>query len=81
MLLQFREPKKLGDEGGGVSRISAEKTLCHSAEKSVGESFTVASISGIEKVCIRGGSITIFCRKSFLSQCGNFLWGNPLLLH
>ena len=31
---------------------------------SVGESFTLAIISGIEKVLIRGGSITIF-RRSF----------------
>ena len=65
--------------GGGVSRFSVEKILSHSAEKSVGESFTVALVSGIEKIWIRGGSIKTFRRKFFVSQCGNFPLGNPLL--
>ena len=96
------------DERGGVSRISVEKFLSHSAEKirrailhccnnfgyrksldkrggikifrrklfcltvpksSVGESFTVAIISGIEKFWIRGGGeYQDFPWKNFLSQ-------------
>ena len=39
----------------------------------VGESFTVAVFSGTGKVWIRGeGSINIFRRKSFVSQCRKF---------
>ena len=97
--------EKIWMRGGGVSRISVEKFLSHSAEKirrailhccnnfgyrksldkrggikifrrklfcltvpksSVGESFTVAIISGIEKFWIRGGgSIKIFRGKIF----------------
>ena len=49
------------------------KIFCLTVPKtSVWESFTVALISGIEKVWIRGGSITIFCRKFFVSQCRKF---------
>ena len=49
------------------------KKFCLTVPKSsVGESFTVALISGIEKVWIRGGSIKIFRRKFFVSHCGNF---------
>ena len=39
--------------GGGVSRFTVEEFLSHTAEISVGESFTVALVSGIEKVWIR----------------------------
>ena len=47
------------------------KVFCLTVPKnSVGESFTVASISGIEKVWIRGGgSIKFLPRKFFVSQC------------
>ena len=57
--------------GEGVSRFSVENFLSHSAENlSRGESFSVSLISGIEKVWIRGGgSIKIFRRKFFVSQC------------
>ena len=45
----------------------------------VGESFTVAIISGTEKVWIRdrGGSIKIFRRKFFVSQSRKNSYGEP----
>ena len=39
--------------GGRVSRFTVENFLSHTAEISVGEFFTVALVSGIEKVWIR----------------------------
>ena len=50
------------------------KFFCLGAENliSVGESFTVALTSGIEKIWIRGGSIKIFRQKFFVSQCRKF---------
>ena len=73
-------PKKFGEEGGGVSRFYVENLLSRSAEDFRRESFTVALFSSIEKVWIRGG-IKVFRRKFSVSQCRNFWWGNPLLLH
>ena len=68
---KFPVPKKFMDErgGGGVGvefQDFPSKNFCLTVPKiSVEESFTVAIISGIEKVWIRGGgSITIF-RRSF----------------
>ena len=56
--------------GGGGYENFTSKIFCLTVPKSsVGESFTVALISGTEKVWIRGGKITIFCRKFFVSQC------------
>ena len=50
---------KTGGGGGeisvGESRFNVGNFFSHSPEISVGESFTVALISGIEKVLIRGG--------------------------
>ena len=43
---------------------------------SVGESFTVAIISGIEKVWIRGGEYQDFLVKFFVSQCRKVSKGN-----
>ena len=58
----------------GVYQGFASKILCLTVPKlSVGESFTVALFSGSEKVWIGGrGSIKIFRRKVYVSQCGNF---------
>ena len=106
MLLQFREPKKLGDEGGGSIKNFRRKNFVSQCRKvrrgivyccinlgyrkslhkrgeyhdflskkfsltvrkfSVGESFTVALISGIEKVWIRGG-VSRFSVEKFLSH-------------
>ena len=48
-----------------MSRFSVE-SFCFTVPKiSVGESFTVASISGIEKVWIRGGGVSRFSVKIF----------------
>ena len=45
---------------------------------SVGKSFTVAKISRIEKVWLRGGSIKFLRRKIFVSQCRKFSVGESL---
>ena len=51
-------------------------------EISVGETFFVALISGIEKVWIRGGGvIRIFRRKLIVSQCRKLWQGNPFVFH
>ena len=50
---KFGDRKSLDKRGGGVSRFSVENCLSHSAENSLGESFTVAIISVIEKVASR----------------------------
>ena len=42
---------------------------------------TVGLNSGSEKVWRREGSITIFRRNFFVSQCRKLPYGNPLLLH
>ena len=58
--------KNIRDKRGGGYHDFPSKLFCLTVPKiSVGESFTVALISGIEKVWIRGGggSITIFCQK------------------
>ena len=56
---------------GGVSRFSVEIILSHSAEKSVGESFTVALISDSEKVYGQegGGEYQDFPSNVFVLQC------------
>ena len=59
--------RRRGEYQGFLSKI-----FCLTVPKiSVGESLTVALVSGIEKVWIRGGggSIKIFYRKVFVSQC------------
>ena len=61
-----------GGGGGEYQAFPSKLFLSHSAEISVGESFTVALISGIEKVWLKGGSIKIFHRKFFVLQCRNF---------
>ena len=52
--------------GKGVSKFSIENSLSHRAENLRRESFTVALISGVEKVWRRGGgSIKILREKKF----------------
>ena len=56
--------------------------MSHSAEKfSMGESFSVSLISGIEKVWIGdGGGVSRFCVGNFLSHSAeNFRRGNTLV--
>ena len=62
------------------------KNFCLTVPKNfVGEPFSVSSISGIEKVWMRGwgggGSIKIFRRKFLVSQCRKISKGNPLGCH
>ena len=72
--------KFLDKRGGGVSTFSVSifrQIFCLTVPKSfVGESFTVALISGTEKVWIKeGGSIKIFRQIFFVSKCRNFRRG------
>ena len=69
-LTKFLVWKSFMDEGGGgVSRFSVENFWYHSAEKFRGHPFNVSENLGYRKIlCIIGG-ITIFRRKSFVSQC------------
>ena len=70
---------KRGGGGGREYQDFPSKIFCLTVPKiSVGESFTVALISGIEKVWIRGGGVV---SRFFVSQCRKFPLGNPLLLH
>ena len=73
VLQKFPVAKKFMDNGGGEYQDFPSKIFCLTVpEISVGEIFTVALISGTEKVWIRKGglgSIKIFRRKFFVSQC------------
>ena len=64
----FGYRKSLDKKGGHQDFPS--KIFCLTVPKNfVGQSFSVAIISGIEKVWIRRGGIKIFRRKFFVSQC------------
>ena len=72
--------KKVWIKGGGHKNFPS-KIFCPTEPKvSVGESVAVAIISGIEKVWIRGGggggSIKIFRRNFFVSQCRKISWAS-----
>ena len=57
------------------------KIFCLTVPKtSVGESFSVALISGTEKVWRRGGGMKILRRKVFVSQCRKYSQVNPSVL-
>ena len=61
--------KKFMDKTGGEYQDFPSKIFCLTVPKiSVGESFTVALISGIEKVWIRGGGVSRFSVENFLSH-------------
>ena len=61
--------KTLWIRGGVVSRFSVDKILNHSSENfrrwGLGETFGVSVFSGIEKICVAEGYVTIF---DFLSK-------------
>ena len=64
-----------GGGGGGVSRFSVENFLSHSAEKFRRGILYCCNNSGYRKSLIReGGSIKIFRRKFFVSQCRKIPW-------
>ena len=74
----FGYRKSLDKRGGGEYPDFPWKHFCLTVPKiSVGESFTVAIISGIEKVWIREkGGVSRFSAESFLSHsCENFRRG------
>ena len=81
--INFGYRKSLDKRGGGEYEEFPSEFFCLTLPKnSAGVSFTVALISGVQKVWIRGvGGIKIFHRKFFASQCRKFLYRNPLLLH
>ena len=74
--------KNLDKRGGGVPRFSVEKFLSPVPKKFVVEPFIVPLISGTQKVWIGegGGSIKIFRRNFFVSQCRKISHFNPSLL-
>ena len=77
----LRLPKKFAQEGVEYQDFLS-KVFCVTVPKiSVGETFFVALISGIEKVWIRGGVIRIFRRKLIVSQCRKLGQGNPFEFH
>ena len=68
-------------EKRGVSRFYFENFLSHSAENLRRESFTVALISGTEKVWRRGrGEFQDFPSKHFYLTVPKVSAGNPSLL-
>ena len=69
--------------GGGLSRFYVKNFCLTVPISSVGKSFTVAKISRIEKVWLRGGGggVSSFYVEKFLSHSAeNFPWENPSLL-
>ena len=64
------------DKRGRVLRFSVENFLSECRKNSVGETFFVALISGIEKNWIRGG-LSGFS----VSQCQKLSQGNPFVFH
>ena len=71
--IKFVQRKSLWTRRGREYQDIPWKIFCVTVPKnSVGESFAFALKSCIEKVWIRGGgSIKIFCRIFFVSQCRN----------
>ena len=80
LLNYFRVPKKIGEEGG-VSRFYVEKFLTHSVATFRRGIFTAAFFFPIAKKFMdkKGGSVKIFRRKLFISQCRRVWQGNPLV--
>ncbi len=79
--IKFPLPKNLWIREGGFQKFLSKKNLSHSAENSRrGESFSVSLILGIEKVWIRRGSIKIFRRRFFVSECRTVSYGKPSVL-
>ena len=67
--------------GEGVSRFSIENFLSHSPETFRRGILYWCSISGYRKSFdMRGGEYQDIPLKTFVSQCGKFLYGKPLLL-
>ena len=64
--------EKVSIKEGGVSRVSVENFLSHSAENfRSGEHFSVSLVSSIEKFYASQAYVTIFdfLSKIFVSQC------------
>ena len=72
--LIFGSEKVYGQQGGGEYQDFSSKLFCLLVPRIfVEESFTVAVMSGTETVWTGGGgSIKIFRRKVFVSQCRKF---------
>ena len=80
----FPVANKFMDKRFGEYQDFPPNIFCLTVPKNaVGEPFCPCLILGIERLDKRGeeeeeGTITIFCRKLFVSQCRKFLWGNLL---
>ena len=68
--------EKRGEEGGSI-KIFRQTFFCLSAEKFVGDSFSVSLFSGIETFYTCNDFATIFCRN-FLSRNTKIFVGEPL---
>ena len=60
----------------GVSQVSIEIFLSHSAEKFRGHPFNVSENLSYRKILFRMGGITGFHRNFFVSQCGKISWAS-----
>ena len=68
--LVYGSEKVYGQEGGGEYQKFPSKFFCLTVPKVfVEESFTVAVMAGTGNVWIRRGSIKIFRRNFFVTQC------------
>ena len=80
--INFAVPKKFGEEGGEYQDFPS-KIFCLTVSKiSVGQSFTVALISGSEKVDGQEGgrAYHVFPSKNVYLTLPKISVGNPLLL-
>ena len=76
---KFPVGKKFMDKRGGEYQDFPSKIFCLTWPKSfVGESFTVALISGIENFGIKGGWVSRFSVKMFLSHTAEIFRGGIL---
>ena len=75
--------RKFLDKKGGEYQYFSSKIICLRVPKDfVGEHFSVSLISGIQKIYVSEGYVTIFDFQSklFVSQCPKIPWANPSLM-
>ena len=68
----FREPKKFGQKRGDYQDFPL-KFFVSQCRKFLGERFTVAIVSCIEKVWIKGGGSIMIFRRNFLTHSAGIL--------
>ena len=79
----FPVAKKFMDKnGGGEYQELPSKNFCLTVPKnSVGKSFSVSLISGIEKLYAQEGNVTIFYRKFVVSQYRKTSYGSTSVFY